>query len=147
MLRFSKIKSAEMSEFKLINLVGISELWVALFSLRLLISFTFSSRSFWKKWKKKVFALFLYCIYAWMGLYFIIWFIHGSLLFRLSCSAPLYWGIPGFVMMLEKKLLKIFSVFLTLSTMVLSSRKGILSLETFLFDNRFYYTPKFFNIT
>ena len=44
-VRFLKIKSAKMSEFSLINLVGMSVFCVALFAFKFFISFNISSLS------------------------------------------------------------------------------------------------------
>lgn len=114
-----------MSEFSLINLVGISVLWVALFVLGLLISFMISFHSIWEKLKHK-FELHVFFVAFMLGwdLYFTVAFISELSMLWPSGSVSLYWGLPN------------CRSFLSLSTMLLSSTRVIISLETTLFGNR-----------
>ena len=100
--------------------MGMSLLFVALFVLGLIISFTISSRSTWDKLKDKPELQFsVIAILPGWSLYFMIAFISGSAMLWLTGSISLYWGIPSVFMTLEKNSLKTCSVFIVFYNVVI----------------------------
>ena len=111
--------------------------------LRLIVSFMISSCSTWERLREKPeLQSSLLGIMIWWHLYFIIAFISGSPMLYLTGFISLYWGIPGFVIILEKNLFKTDPVFLSFCTMLPSSttffyNKGLST------PQRFYYYTRF----
>ena len=111
---------------------------VALFAFRLLISFKILSRSTWEKLKDKpALQFFFIATKLWWNLYFMIAFISGSpVLWCLTGSFSLYWGIRSVVMILEKNSFEADAVVLPFSKILSSSTKAIFSLQTTSFDSK-----------
>ena len=136
LLKFPKI-----TECSLMSFLGMSVLCATLFVLRLLISFKISSRSTWEKLRNSRVAIFLFCNYARVKPIF-----YDCFHLWLTGSISSYWGIPRVIMILEKILFKTDAMLLSCSTILSSSTKVILSLETTLFDNKSLTTPPKFLI-
>ena len=103
------------------------------------------SRSTWEKLKGKPQLQFSFiAIRLGWNLYFIIAFISESPMSWLTSSVSLYWGIPRFVMILEKNSFRTDAMLLSFSKMLSSSSRVMFSSEITLFDNKGLTTPQDF---
>ena len=136
-----------MSEFSLINLVGMSVFCVALFTFKFFISFKISSLSTNEK-LKRVLELQFSLIAVMLGwtLYLTIAPITGSLMEAYIGSSSLYCGIFRFWIIVEKKLFKTLAVSLSFFKILVLSTSCHFTGHNFVRQQWFNYFPKFFII-
>ena len=125
-----------MSEFSLINLVGMSVFCVALFAYKFFIYFNISSLSTNKKLKGVLELKFsLIAIMLGWALYLTIYLITGSLMEEDIGSCSLYCGIFRFWIIVEQKLFKTLAVSLSFFKILVPSTSVIFSLDIILFHS------------
>ena len=136
-----------MSEFSLINLVGMSVFCVALFAFKFFISFKISSLSTNEKLKRVLELQFsLTAIMQGWTLYLTTALITGSLMEADIGSCSLYCGIFRFWIIVEKKLFKTLAVSLSFFKILVLSTSCHFTGHNFVRQQWFNYFPKFFII-
>ena len=148
LLMLIKTNSAKISALSLINLVGITVSYVALFDCNILFSFRISAFSTNEKLKLDLEVQFslLAIILGW-ALCLTIALMNGSLIFSDIRSMWLNCGMLRLVTTLEKNSFKTLAVSLYLLTILSPSAIFIFSFEILLFDNNglntvFYFFAK-----
>ena len=130
------MKSAKMSEFSFIVLVGISVLFVALLMFRLFSSLRVSSFGTFlnEKWDLELQNFLIATILEWFQ-YLKIAFRSGSFIFSQIGSSLLYCWMARFWTLFEKKAFKTFAV--PFSVLIIASFpiRFVLSLDLIFLDN------------
>ena len=120
LLKFSKIKSPEISKFSLIRFLSIRNVCALCFICFKVVYLFYDLITFnLRETKRKTWdTFFLLQLLLGCSLYFTIAFINGSFMFWLTGSPSIYCGIPRLVMMFEKKTLRTVALFLSFSTLL-----------------------------